>query len=351
MAESRRNVGACCHTAGMTNDVKASRKRFAELCEQQYHVISRRQALEHGFNASKLRHRLRPGGPWQKILPGVYATTTGTVTSDQRQMAALLYAGEGAVLTGACAVRRHHLSCPGGNEVEVLVPVNSRVKGHGYVRVQRTRRMPVNTFSTRAITFAPLPRAVGDAARGILRPGDVQALVCEAVQKGRDCSLEDLIAEVKAGPIAGSALLRAALAEIGEGIRSEAERDLKYRIDRSDLEKPLYNARLYLPDGTFLAMVDAWWQRAGVAVEVDSRQYHMSAKDNSATADRHNKITAVGIKVLHFPPRDIKSRWPGIYATIRDAVGDGTKKPPLGIIAVPANVTDVRAYLLEKLAA
>jgi len=89
MAGPRRNVGACCHTAGMTNDVKASRKRFAELCEQQYHVISRRQALEHGFNASKLRHRLRPGGPWQKILPGVYATTTGTVTSDQRQMAAL----------------------------------------------------------------------------------------------------------------------------------------------------------------------------------------------------------------------------------------------------------------------
>ena len=55
--------------------------------------------------------------------------------------------------------------------------------------------------------------------------------------------------------------------------------------------------------------------------------------------------------MLHFLPRDIKSQWPGSYATIRDAVAEGTKKPPMPIIAVPANVKDVRAYLQEKLAA
>src|SRR5215469_221518 len=270
--------------------------------------------------------------------------TTGTLTADQRQVAALLYAGPGAVLTGAWAVRRHRLDCAGGNDVEILVPEDSRVKGHGYMRVQRTKRMPERDFSTGVIQFAPLVRAVGDAARTMRRIEDVRALVSGAVQSGRDCSLDDLIAEVKAGPSAGSALFRVALAELGEGIRSEAERDLKVRIDRSDLDKPMYNARLYLPDGTFLAMVDTWWQRAGVAGEVDSRQYHMTAADYAATVARHNRIEATGIAMLHFLPTDIKANWPTIYANLRDAISQGKKKPPLSIIAVPANVTDVKAY-------
>jgi hypothetical protein len=50
---------------------------------------------------------LGASGRWQKILPGIYLAATGTVTIEQRQMAALLYAGPGAVLTGAAAVRRH----------------------------------------------------------------------------------------------------------------------------------------------------------------------------------------------------------------------------------------------------
>src|SRR5262249_19762522 len=156
---------------------------------------------------------------------------------------------------GAWAVRRHGLTCAGGNDVEVLLPAKSRVKGHGYIRVRHTERMPAGTSSTRGIVFAPLARAVADAARAMTRLADVGALVSEVVQKGR-CSLEELVAEVKAGPAARSGLLRAAIRELLEGVRSQAERDLKYRLDRSDLDQPIYNARLYLADGTFLGMVD-----------------------------------------------------------------------------------------------
>ena len=34
------------------------------------------------------------------LLPGVYLTDTGTVTQDHREIAALLYAGEGSLITG-----------------------------------------------------------------------------------------------------------------------------------------------------------------------------------------------------------------------------------------------------------
>ncbi len=323
---------------------------LGELLDKQYNVLSRSQAIEYRFTDAAIRYRLRSGGPWQKILPGVYITTTGVVTDDQRQMAALLYAGKAAVLTGAAAVRRHRLTCPGLNEVQVLVPQEVRVGSRDYVQILRTWRMPESTFSTSLIKFAPLPRAVGDAARAMLRAEHARAVVCEAVQKGRDCTLDDLIAELKAGPAAGSRLFRAALAELGGGIRSEAERDLKFLIDRTDLPTPMYNPRLYLGDGTFLGMVDVWWPRAGVGAEVDSRQYHMGAQDYSATTARHNRIEGAGVHLFHFLPKDIKPMWPQFAANIRNAISEGIKRPQLPIITVPADVADVETYLRAKMA-
>lgn len=346
----------------MTNNAKAAKPsgdeaadklpdRFTDLLEIQYNVVSRRQAARYGITKAQLRHRLRPDGKWQKILPGVYSTQTGTVTPDQRQMAALLYAGPKAVITAAAAVRRHRLECAGGNDIEVLVPAQSRIKGHGYVRIQRTTRLPGNTFSTRKIVYAPLARAVGDAARAMHKPEEVRALISEAVHKGSNCTVKDLIAELRAGPSAGSGLFRASLAEMGVGIRSEAERDLKLCIDRSGLPAPMYNARLYLPDGTFLAMTDAWWPRAGVAAEVDSLRYHVLTKDHSETMARRNRMEAADVRVLQFLPRDIKPRWRVHYQDLRQAIAKGMQRPPLPIIAVPAEVTDVRTFLLTKLSA
>jgi hypothetical protein len=50
---------------------------------------------------------------------------------------------------------------------------------------------------------------------------------------------------------------REALTEVSAGIRSSAERDLKQIIDRSDIERPVYNPRLYTLDGVFLGTPDA----------------------------------------------------------------------------------------------
>jgi hypothetical protein len=323
-------------------------KTLAELLERQYYVIAREQALQYKITQAQIRHRLEPGGSWQKMLPGVYSTLTGQISPDQLQMGALLFAGPGAVLTGAHAVRRHRLICAGGNEVDVLVPSSCQVSSFGYARIYRTRRMPGRTLSTRGIRFVPLVRAVGDAARLMVKADEAKALVCEAMQKGR-CSLEELIAECATGPSIGSRIFRTALAELGEDIRSQAENDLKTRVERSDLDKPMYNARLYLPDGTFLGMVDEWWPRAGVGLEVDSRQYHMSRKDYSDSTDRHNRIEAAGARLLHVLPVDVKEKWkPTIYENLRAAIASGKRRPPPEIIAVPSHVKDVKTFLRTR---
>jgi hypothetical protein len=78
----------------------------------QHGVISRAQAAACGMTPAALRHRVRPGGPWQTLLPGVYLANTGTAGRPQLDMAALLHAGSGSVLSGLAALSRHGLRVP-----------------------------------------------------------------------------------------------------------------------------------------------------------------------------------------------------------------------------------------------
>ena len=310
------------------------RERLERLLRYQYDVVARSQALECGMTRGAIEHRLKPGGPWRQLLPGVYLTLTGAATADQRDVAALLYAGPQSVITGPVAVRRHHLDCAGLNVLDVLVPADLRRKSTGYVQIQRTIRMPGDLYTTGPIRFTSLARAVADAARGMTRFSDVQALVCDSVQRGR-CTIEELVQELQQGPSAGARWYRMALAEVSEGIRSAAEAQLKHLIDRSDLDRPMYNADLYTLDGLFLGRPDAWFARAGVAGEVDSRQYHLGAKDYEATTLRHNRMEAAGIHLLHWLPSTIKADPRQVIADLRSAIAAGDKCPPLPIKAIP----------------
>ena len=312
------------------------REQLARILRCQYDVVSRNQALECGMTRGTIEYRLRPDGPWRQILPAVYLTVTGTATPDQRELAALLYAGPQSVITGSVAVRRHNLRCAGLNLLDVLVPAESRRKSIGYVQIRRTTRMPEDLYTTGPIRFTSPARAVADAARAMTRFSDVQALVCEAVQCGR-CTLEELVGELHEGPTPGRRWYRMALAEVSDGIRSVAEADLKRLIDRSDLEKPMYNPDLYTLDGIFLGRPDAWFGRAGVAGEVDSREYHMRARDYAETTMRHNRMEAAGIHMLHWLPSTIKAEPGKVIADLRDAIAAGHKCPPLPIKAIAPN--------------
>jgi hypothetical protein len=253
---------------------------------------------------------------------------------EQREMASLLYAGPVSMITGVAAVRRHHLRSPGPDAVDVLIPWTCKRQSVAFVRVHRTRRMPERLFTTGRIRFAKPPRAVADAARFMTRFDDVRAVVCEAVQRGA-CTVSELAAELESGPSAGSALLREALAEVGDGVRSVAEGDFRHLILRSGLPRPVFNARLFDADGSFIATVDAWWQEAGVAAEVDSRAYHLGAEDQDRTTGRHDILIAHGIFPLHFAPKRVKTDAAGIVSEIGRAIEKGLQRPPLPIKALP----------------
>ncbi len=76
-------------------------ERLRQVLWAQHHVITRQQALLCGLPPSTLDRYIAPGGRWQRLLPGVYLALTGAATQDQREMAALLYAGPRSLITGS----------------------------------------------------------------------------------------------------------------------------------------------------------------------------------------------------------------------------------------------------------
>ena len=176
---------------------------------------------------------------------------------------------------------------------------------------------------------------MADAALTLTASDDVRAIVADAVQRNR-CTLPELTAELSRGPVRGSARFRQALAEVASGVRSVAEGDLRTLLRRGRVPIPYFNPRLFAGEG-FLAMPDAWWPDAGVAVEVDSREWHLSPADWERTLRRHAEMSAHGIIVLHFTPGQIKREPERVLAAIKKALASAAGRPALDIRTVPAN--------------
>jgi hypothetical protein len=309
------------------------RDAVSKLLDRQHGILSREQATTLGVGRNAINYRIRPGGSWERLFPGVYLAGRGIPTVDQLDMAALLYAGDRSMLTGLAALRRYGILPSYAGPVEVLVPTSSSRADLDYVQIRRTSRLPAGAATQGPIRFTTVPRAVTDAAIRANSLGDMRAIVAVGVDRGR-CSLDSLAAELGQSRLRNSAQLRAVLGDVASGIRSGPEGDLMDLIDRSDLPAPLYNPRLYLGDA-FLATPDAWWEPFGVAVEVDSREYHYEVADWEHTMQRDARMTAVGIRVLHFTPRRIRAEPDPVLAAIRRTLQIGARVP--GIRTVPSD--------------
>src|ERR1700720_2750345 len=103
---------------------RAARPRgLGELMEKQFAVVSRGQLLVLGMTDNAMQYRVRSGGPWQALLPGVYLGVTGAPNLPQKEMAAQLYAGPASLITGQAALFHYGVrSAEYPDVIDVLVP-------------------------------------------------------------------------------------------------------------------------------------------------------------------------------------------------------------------------------------
>ncbi|MEV8393969.1 MULTISPECIES: hypothetical protein [unclassified Streptomyces] len=254
---------------------------------------------------------------------------TGAPSPRQRLRAALLYAGEGALLTGAAALALYKVRAAGPvtrlRTVDVLVPGTRNPRSRAYVRVHRTerscRRLPV-----RGLPCAPLPRATADAIPSLDDRTAVTALLAEVVQRGR-CTLDELTSALRAGRHASDPWVATTVEGLTAGVRSVAEAAARRLLREAGIPDPLWNQDLFLPDGTFLARPDAYWPHAGVALEIDSREWHVSPGDWEHTITRRNLMVRHGLAVLSASPSQLRKDPADLLITLRAALTTGAAAP------------------------
>jgi hypothetical protein len=280
-------------------------------------LVTRQQLYDAGVTSGQIRWAVQRD--WRLVHRNVFSLTTGRLDPAQQLLAAQLFAGPDAHLASLSAARWFGLtSAPDDGVRRFLVPWRCDARNAPGVAVRRTRRMETRPWFRGALTLTSPARAVVDAAR-LLRGDDVRALVFEAVQR-RIVRLEQLVEEVEAGAIRGSAGVRAAVDEVAGGAWSLPESELADLFATSRvLPAPLVNPVLTAPDGSALPSPDALFVRAVLAVQVHSRKHHLFEDDWERTLRADTALGEAGIPVLAFSPHTIRTEGRRVLRSVERA--------------------------------
>jgi hypothetical protein len=273
-------------------------------------------ARQLGITRAAVRHGIARHS-WRALGRGLVLTVPGDPTRADWALAGLAVAGTGSALSGWDALRLvgHRVAArtPPSDDVLILVRhgTNHRL---GAARIRVTQR-PFTRWCTSVhdptlplVPVASPARAFADTALQQHRLGAVRAMVAAAIQHGL-CDLDELVNELAACPRNGSALLRRALAEIGEGARSTAEASAADYLRRAGVPIFERNAPIYDGSGQLVAVADVLWRELRAVLEIDSREFHFSAADWQATMRRHNALVRLGYAVMHYPPSALGPAW------------------------------------------
>ncbi|HEX4788468.1 MAG TPA: hypothetical protein VH372_08405, partial [Actinospica sp.] len=258
--------------------------------------------------------------------PGIYALQCGPPTAFQRAVAALLYAGEGSMLTGLAALAEHRLTAPQAAaaspsglpvpRLDVLVPQRVRRQNVGGVRVIRTSHLPVPIESepiesgppgAGRLRIAPLARAVVDACLAFSEAGDAAAtetLVATALADGR-VVLAELEDELGHAPRRHSGMLRTHLNRLRTSARVAASNQLADALDEAAGPGGAMHDVIVYQDRRRVARTAALWPTRAVAAAVDPTEHEIRA------------LLELGFAVVQIAPHQVALDLPGVLRQLR----------------------------------
>ncbi|TDP96241.1 hypothetical protein [Labedaea rhizosphaerae] len=242
----------------------------------------------------------------QTLLPGVVMLGKSPPRRTQFLQAALFYAGSHAVVTGMDALHLHGVTAAEPGPIHVLAPSSAGARSNDKVRVTGTTQLP-EPVMRKGFPCAPVPRAALDAAR-VLGTVDRARGLLGMLVRGGHTDIAELRAELGRSRSAGSGVARKALQEMAAGAYTPAEVQARDVVRASGLPAPSWTAALHhTDDGRFLAVVDAWWPKPGLAWEFGESSRH----------DRD--LAAAGVPVVHTPKARLFSEPAAVAAELRHA--------------------------------
>lgn len=262
----------------------------------------------------------------QQVFPRVFVSHLGPIDARDRTIAAYLWAGDGAVLTGRVALERHGLDVPSRGTCLFLVPSTHRARHvAGVATVRTTRPVPVAAFRD-CVPMTDVARALCDAAaHQQLLGNELRGATISALQR-RLTHPDRLRAELAERPRNGLQPVHEALDEFTAGAWSLPEAALaRLMTSNPDLSDCLLNKQLTTPDGTHIGVPDAYFEDGGVAVQVHSQTFHSGLDDAgkdrwSATVEKDGTMVEHQVIVVPVTPTSIDRRPQKVLDRIRRVV-------------------------------
>lgn len=262
-------------------------------------VVTRVQAMESGLSEGAIRHRIATGR-WQRLYEGVYATFSGPVPRQARLWAAVLYAGEGAVLSHETAAELQRLLDQPAPLIRLTVPQSRRVAPQEDLKIFRSKHiLPGQRFPPGVLPQTLVDDTILDLVDGAQTIDEVCGLVTRAF--GRRLTSE--------GRLRATVNLRkrqrwrsdvdALITEAARGTHSLLEHRYDRDVERAHgLPGSARQTQYIKLDGT-KGFRDRHYQQYGVIVELDGMSAHQE-EDRWADRERDNHAATLRKQTLRF---------------------------------------------------
>lgn len=268
------------------------------LDRYQHGVVSRSQALRAGLTVDMIKFRVR-SGRWRQIHPGIYATFTGLPGRTAQLWAAVLSAGQGAVLSHETAAELHRLIDQPTDGIHLTVPRHRHVAAVRGVSIHRSARAIEAVLAYSNPPRTRVEETVLDLTQTAATFDDVCAWVTRAFAR----DLTDETRLLKAMSMRKKLRWRTDLNELITAAADGNHSVLEYRYDRDverahGLPEPIRQARFAGPGGR-RGRRDRVYEEYGVVIELDGRVAH-PAESQWKDKARDNAAAVEGMQTLRY---------------------------------------------------
>lgn len=273
----------------------------------QHDVLSRRQARAHSVTDDTVRAHCR-AGRWQRLLTGVYATFTGSPSWEAWCWAALLYAGDDAVLSHETAATLQGFGTQGRIlPVHVTVPERRRVRPHPHVRVHRCGRLEATRHPVLEPPRTRVEATVLDLVHAAPSCDEAIAVVARSCQQRVTTAERVLGATRQRGRLRWRRALMPVLADVAAGAHSALEVRYVRHVERPH-GLPRGCRQRPARRGGARQWSDVAYEEWCTLVELDGRLGHDGVDDRWRDAVRDNAASLVGERTLRYGWRDVVGR-------------------------------------------
>jgi hypothetical protein len=272
------------------------------------------------------RHEVRRAverGELRRAHPNVFCVAGAPPSWEQRLLIATLAGGSGTLASHRSAARLWRLDGSTAGIPEVVTPRHQRSWAPHLGRIHESTDLHLAGPTERwGIPCTGVVRTLVDL--GAVVPFErVHQAVDDAVRRGLcswDDALHGLAMHSRRGR-RGVGALRAVLEEsYGREVPDSYFNRLALRlITSSGLPSPVVEHTVRRADGSFVARVDLAYPDLRIAIELDGRQHHLTARAFERDRARQNRLELEGWLVLRYTWRQYLSAPGGIVAEVASA--------------------------------